>query len=276
MNIISISRRTDIPAFYGNWFMNKLKQGFVEYKNPFNQKVYSVSLKPDDVYALVFWSKNFKPFIKYLSHLDKYRFYFHYTITGLPKIIENRTPPLTDSIDNFKYLADIYSNRVLWRFDPIVLSNISPIDYHLNSFNRISEKLIGYTKRCYISFVQTHYKKVKRQFSMANKNVTLLDTNLDQQKSLLNSINAIAKKRNISLYICCQNKYLASDIKQARCIDKGLLEELYPNIRTNIKLNKTRQDCACYNSVDIGTYNTCINNCIYCYAGGNNKHLSML
>jgi hypothetical protein len=125
--IISVSRRTDIPAFYGDWFMNRLNDGFAGVVNPFGGQRYIVSLKPQDVVCFVFWSKNFAPFLEDLKAIDRmgYKFYFNYTVTGLPTVFESNVDKQT-AIETLKQLSQMYSPRhINWRFDPIIISSIS-------------------------------------------------------------------------------------------------------------------------------------------------------
>jgi len=273
LNIISASRRTDIPAFYSDWFMKRLDEGFVKYKNPFNQKIYSANISPNDVLAIVFWSKDFNPLIKHLDRLDKnYRFYFHFTITGHPKIFEHSTPSVEKAIDTFKILSERYSPyHVIWRFDPIIFSNVTPLNYYIEKFNYISNKLKGYTHSCYFSFVQAYYSKVRRQFAIieTNSNIKFMKPSTEDQIYLLNFMKEASKQCGMILYSCCQNQFADSQIKKASCIDKHLLEKLFPNINFPIKKNPTRKECGCYKSIDVGAYDTCPHGCVYCYANIN-------
>ncbi len=273
--MISVSRRTDIPAFYGDWFMRRIHDGIAEYKNPFNQKLYSVSLEPSQVLALVFWSKDYEPFLKHLPQLeDNYRFYFHFTITGLPKSLEALTPKITTAIDTFRFLAQRYSpDHVLWRFDPIILANKTSVDYYMRAFAYLTEQLEGFTKRCCFSFVQDNYKKVKRQFDLlaSSSDFKLLSAPFEEKKKLLDFMIRIADKKNIRLYSCCQDHHILPPIQKAHCIDKDLLADLYPEINFNIKKAASRKECGCYKSIDIGRYDTCPHGCIYCYANNNLK-----
>lgn len=273
MKILSVSRRTDIPAFYSDWLMKRLEEGLVQYKNPFNQEVYSVNVSPDDVSAIVFWSKNFQPLLKHLVRLEmNYRFYFHFTITGLPKILELSTPPVEKAIETFKILSERYSPyQIQWRFDPIVLTNITPLDYYMEMFDTLSSKLTGYTHRCYFSFVQAYYVKVKRQFSLleASGNIKFISPSCEEQTRLLDFMKELSEKRNMTLYSCCQSQFVDSNIEKASCVDKLLLERLFPDIDFSVKKTPTRKECGCFKSIDLGAYDTCPHGCLYCYANAN-------
>ncbi len=137
MEVISASYRTDIPAFYGDWFMERVREGYVRYHNPYGPQVVTVSLRPEDVHAIVFWSKNYAPFLKHLDELDRRGLdcYFHYTITGLPHAMEERVPRPVQTIESFHTLAKRYSpGHVQWRYDPIVFSPQTDAAWHLRTF----------------------------------------------------------------------------------------------------------------------------------------------
>lgn len=163
--IISVSRRTDIPAFYGDWFMHRLKEGFVGVVSPFSGKRYIVSLRPEDVICFVFWSKNFSPFIENLKLIDglDYKFYFNYTVTPLPRVLENNVEKQS-AIDTLKRLSRMYSPRhINWRFDPIVLSGTYDRDFYISAF-------LGYSKsqsdRWLTQILTSGTKKKYVQFKM--------------------------------------------------------------------------------------------------------------
>ncbi len=273
MKIISASRRTDIPAFYSDWLLKRLDEGIVQYKNPFSGKLYTVPVSPQDVLAIVFWSKNYVPFLRHMDYLDRhYRFYFHFSITGVPKSLELWTPSYHQAVETFKRLADRYSpHHMIWRFDPIILSNHTPMEYYMEKFEELSRLLEGYTRRCYFSFVQVYYKKVQRQFATLEREgeIRFAEESLEEHKQLLNFMEGLAEKRKITLYACCQDQYVYSNIQEAKCIDKTLLEQLFPDTDFAVKKAPTRKACGCYKSVDIGAYDTCPHGCLYCYANVN-------
>ncbi|MHC4542335.1 MAG: DUF1848 family protein, partial [Planctomycetota bacterium] len=163
--IISVSRRTDIPAFYGDWFMRRIEQGFAGVVNPFGGRRYLVSLRPEDVVCFVFWSKNFSPFVENLKILDGlgYKFYFNYTVTALPGLFESNLDR-PSAIETLKQLSRTYSPRhINWRFDPIILSDLCDRTFFVRAFEEIASEFEGYVERCYFSFV-TEYGKVLRNF----------------------------------------------------------------------------------------------------------------
>ena len=161
--IISASRRTDIPAFYSKWFMNRIKDGYVLVQNPYNTKqIRKVFLTPFQVDAIVFWTRNAKPLIPYLDDLDKlgYNYYFQYTITGYKRELERFTPSPQKAIETFIELSDkIGKEKVIWRYDPIILSDYSNYNEHLRLFEKISNMLENKTDKVVISFADP-YKKI--------------------------------------------------------------------------------------------------------------------
>ncbi|MBU1063511.1 DUF1848 domain-containing protein [bacterium] len=274
--IISASRRTDIPAFHGDWFHQQITQGFVDVPNPFSNKSYRISLKPDDIGAIVFWSKNYKPFIPTLNKIGslyKHRFLFHFTINGFhdraKQMFEPNTPDFQTAIQNAMYLSEHYGKEtVLWRFDPIILSTITPAEERIVTFEKLTEKLEGIVTRCHVSFVDL-YGKVQRRFNILERHneIRFYRPQFFEQVDIARQINAIAENHGISVFSCCENNIAeAAGISKGHCIDIDLLQQLYPEIRFTRQLKPTRNECACFASRDIGTYNTCQHHCLYCYA----------
>lgn len=275
MNIVSVSRRTDIPAFYGEWFMGRVRDGYVRYLNPFGGQEHEVSLLPEDVHAFVFWSKNFGPFTKHLPELDEkgYDFYFHFTITGLPEPFEDLVVNVDEAIATFRLLAGRYGpERVQWRFDPIVISNVTGPDFYVRRFEEIASRLRGATERCYFSFVSI-YSKVRRNLEALEKeqNISCHDPSLTDKMSLTGRLREIADSHGITLYSCCEGELATGGVRQAQCVDGELLFELFPHRPRQTKINPTRRGCRCVVSRDIGAYDTCPHGCVYCYANMNKE-----
>jgi hypothetical protein len=273
-HIISVSRRTDIPAFYGDWFMRRLKEGFAGMVNPFNGQKYFVSLKPEDVTCFVFWSKNFGPFLDNLKAIDKmgYKFYFNYTVTALPNVFESNVDKQS-AIETLKQLSKIYSpQHINWRFDPIIISSICDRDFYLRAFEKLASEFAGLVERCYFSFV-TNYYKVKRNFEVLEKNkgVTITDCSEDFKIELANELASIAECYGIQMYSCCGDYLIGNKIQKAHCIDGSIIESLFFPDGLQYKEKPTRDQCGCTESTDIGTYDTCPHGCVYCYA---NAHKS--
>jgi hypothetical protein len=272
--IISVSRRTDIPAFYGEWFMRRLKDGFAGVVNPFGGRRCVVSLKPQDVVCFVFWSKNFTPFLESLRIIDGlgYKFYFNCTVTALPDVFESG-PDRKLAIESLKQLSRTYSPRhINWRFDPIILSNICDRTFFIKAFEGLAYEFEGLVERCYFSFV-TEYGKVKRNFAEFEKAAGVRITRCGKRFKieLANELAAIAARHGIQMFSCCGDYLINDRIQKAHCIDGGIIEQLFFPEGLQHKEKPTRQQCGCTESTDIGTYDTCPHGCVYCYANVN-KH----
>jgi hypothetical protein len=270
--IISVSRRTDVPAFYGDWFMRRLREGYAGVVNPFGGKRYLVSLKPEDVSCFVFWSKDFTPFIEPLETLDRlgYRFYFNYTLTALPAVFESHVDK-DAALKTLLYLSERYSPRhINWRFDPIVLSDITDGAFYLDAFTRLAARLAGRVERCYFSFVAL-YSKVKRNFQQMQDltGIRVIDPHPEEKIALADRLASIAERYGIRMYSCCGEYLLSPSIQKAHCIDGAIIQQLFSPAEFEYKDKPTREQCGCTESVDIGTYDTCSHGCVYCYANAN-------
>ncbi len=270
MRIISASRRTDIPAFYAPWFMNRIRAGFCHWINPFGGQVYRTSLLPNDVLAIAFWTRNPKPLLPHLAELRQrgFRFYFHYTINGYPRAIESHNPPLADAVAAFQRLADAISPALVhWRYDPILISSQTPPDYHIQQFDALSRQLQGYTKRCYFSFVdfygktQRNLRRVETEHALA-----IQRPSIETQRGLVQMMRQIAGQRGIMLYSCCDKAMTGDGVEQAHCIDLDMVRRLRGDAMLALKAAPTRLDCGCVDAADIGAYDTCVYGCSYCYA----------
>ncbi len=267
--IISASRRTDIPAFYSEWFFNRIKEGFVYVRNPINKNhVSKVSLLPEHVDCFVFWTKNPKPFIDRLSDLSDFKFYFQFTINSYSTDLEPNVPKKQEIINNFIELSQkLGKEKVIWRYDPILLSEKYTIDYHLKYFNSIAEKVSPYTEKCVISFIDL-YKKCERNL----KGTTVQEIPEEKIKYLSKELKLITDQYNLSLETCAENIELATlGIGHNRCVDNVLIERI---LNKKIKASKDknqRNECGCIESIDIGAYNTCKHGCLYCYANFNHQ-----
>ena len=268
MNIVSISRRTDIPAFYSKWFMNRVRIGHLTVFHPYTKKEISVSLVPENVAAFVFWSKNYAPLLLHFDELIRrgYHFYCHFTITGLPKSIETNVIPTNMAIAQFKEIAQRLSpEHVQWRFDPIVITEATGLNFHRETFEHIASALAGSTYRCYTSFMNP-YGKALKNFKQAGISVDNLP---DEQKALFAaSLGEEAEKHGMTLYACSNNLLVGGKVQKASCIDAKILQKITPH-PIPIKIAPTRPQCACIKSIDIGAYDTCPHGCLYCYANTN-------
>jgi len=275
--IISASRRTDIPAFYSDWLIERMRLGYLYYPNPFSQKPVYIDLSPEAVKAFVFWTRNPKPLFKHLDFIDeKYNkhHYMHLTINGYPKILEKRSPDINHVISYAEYLAKRYGdNYIQWRFDPIIISSITPYEFIINKFRYIADKLSGITKRCYISFVDL-YKKTKINLLKAERDfdIKFYEPSVEEQIKLVKVLLEIAKEKKIDLYVCTEDHLLKRipELKKAHCVDIEIIDSICrDDEKSNYKISPSRLGCSCYESKDIGIYDTCPFGCIYCYANSN-------
>lgn len=265
--IVSVSRRTDIPAFYSNWFFNRLKEGFVYVVNPMNLKQISkVELTPKTVDCFVFWTKNATPMLERLDELKDYNYYFQYTITPYGKDVEKGILDKGQVIESFKKLSTIIGkDRVILRYDPILLSDKYTIDYHCKAFDRLCNKLYKYTNKCVISFIDL-YKKTERN----TKDLNLSPMDIDKIREISAKLALIASEYGLLLETCSEGYDLTEfGIKKGKCIDDALVSKII-GYEVKAKKDDTQRDvCGCIKSVDIGQYNTCRHHCLYCYANFN-------
>lgn len=272
--ILSVSRRTDIPAFYWEWFLNRVKAGFVDVRNPMNiHQVSRIDIRPNVVDCIVFWTKNAGNIIPHLEQLKDYKYYFQYTINPYNKLIEENVPLKKDIIKNFRFLSEIIGpNRVIWRYDPILLTGNINIEYHLRYFEELAKRLQGYTQRCVISFVDLYKKTVSNTRDLMMREVTDNEMHILAQK-----LSIIAKNYKMEVLSCSENIDLdAEGVKHGCCIDRNLIEKI---VGYKIEVNKDknqRKECGCVESIDLGAYNTCLHACKYCYANYNNAKVHTL
>ncbi|HOB12542.1 MAG TPA: DUF1848 domain-containing protein [Syntrophomonadaceae bacterium] len=271
--IISASRRTDIPAFYSEWFMNRIRAGYCTTINPFNRKqVAYVSLKPEDVDVIVFWTKNPEPLIKHLEELDDrgFRYYFQYTLTGYPQALEPQVPELKKGISTFKKLADrIGPEKVIWRYDPIVISNITDTNYHKKQIDHIARELEGFTHRLVISIVD-EYRKTKINFDQQERRSINIERQIseDQVRDIIEFAVDRTKRSKMEAFSCAEILNLKPfGLMPGKCIDDHYIKRVFGIDVTSEKDKSQRSECGCVHSKDIGAYDTCLHGCLYCYAG---------
>lgn len=262
--IISASRRTDIPAFYSGWFFNRIKEGYVLVPNPFNPKMISrVNLNPGVVDCIVFWTKNPNPMLKELDKLQDYKYYFQYTLNPYGEDLENHLPDIKRRIDIFKRLADLIGpEKVIWRYDPVLTNEKYDVSFHQEAFAEISYELRDHTERCMLGFID-HYHHIRKAAARFNIKALLKE----EIEEMAVSFRENARKYSITLDTCTVKIDLAHlGIPGGMCVDKQLIERItgYP---ISAKKDKNQRDiCNCIESIDIGTYESCLNGCIYCYA----------
>ena len=273
--ILSVSRRTDIPNYYSDWFYNRIKEGFLYVKNPMNpHQVSRINLSPDLVDCIVFWTKNPEPMLARLHELDDYAYYFQFTLTGYGFDIEPNVPHKKDKmIPIFQRLSNtIGSSRVVWRYDPIFFNDVYTEEYHLHAFEQIADALAGYTKKCVISFVDTYAKnkaamrKLKVQEPIREDGQKDRD-HIQEIRVFAARLSEIAHRNGMEIATCAEKIDLSDcRIAHSSCIDRMLIEEITGYAIDVGKDKNQRAECGCVESIEVGTYHTCLNGCIYCYA----------
>lgn len=264
--IISASRRTDIPAFYSDWLMQRLRQGVVLVRNPFNpQQVSRVSLDPQVVDCIVFWTKNPGPLLEKLPEIERlgHRYVVQFTLNAYDRTLEQHVPPLPERLATFRKLADrIGPDRVLWRFDPILFTRSHGPKAVLRSFAQLAGQLRASTRQCTISFL-SQYAKCKRNMT----GIALLELTEEEKYHFVDQLGMVARDNSISLKACCDSfLHDICGIEAGRCIDGELIADVTGVPLSFPKDKGQRQECGCAVSVDIGAYDTCPHGCRYCYA----------
>ena len=291
--IISASRSTDIPSFYSEWFMHRLEQGYVKWLNPFNKRPQYVSFEKTRV--IVFWTKDAKPILKYLNEIDKRKinYYFQFTLNDYEnENLEPNLPKIEERIDIFKKLSNkIGKEKVIWRFDPLILTDKITINNLLDKIYKVGEKVHKYTEKLVISFVDIGvYKKVKS--NLKKYGIKYKEFNEDGIKKIAEGIQRINNTWKLKICTCAETVDLSEyNMHHNKCIDdelmirifnddKDLMEFLGVNVRVgnlfssdtierrknDLKDKGQRKNCGCIVSKDIGQYNTCKHLCVYCYA----------
>lgn len=268
--ILSVSRRTDVPNYYSDWFVNRIKEGFLYVRNPMNaHQISRIALSPDVVDCIVFWTKNPANMIEKLECLQDYAYYFQFTLTGYGRDIEPNLPDKREElIPTFKQLSKkIGKEKVIWRYDPILISKKYTMDYHLRAFEEIASNLADYTEKVVISFVD-FYAKTQR-------NTRELDIRQPTNEEMINlaaQMAQIASRYNLIIESCAEQINLQKiGIQHGSCIDKKLIEKILGCKLNGEKDKNQRGECGCLESVEVGSYNTCLNGCKYCYASFNDE-----
>jgi len=279
--VISASRRTDIPAFYMDWFMEQVKQGYFESINPYNRSVTQVPATPDCVHTIVFWSKNFGAFLK--GDFGKklaavgFNLFFNFTVNSDCSILEPQVPALNDRLVQMKALCKQFGAKSInWRFDPICLykTGRKEVQDNLHDFVSIAAEASQCgIRRCITSFMDDYPKIRKRTGAM--QGFSFVDPSLEQKKKILLLMEKELAEKRICLYTCCEKQVLAflpeeSRIKRSSCIPSDLLVDLFGG-HLNLRIDsgqRIKDGCGCRVSTDIGSYylHPCYHNCLFCYA----------
>lgn len=264
--IVSASRRTDIPAFYPDWFYRRLEEGYLYVRNPMNpRQVSDLRLNRDTVDCFVFWTKNPGPMMDRFSLLDDkgYPYYFQFTLTAYGRDLEPGLPDKNELVRIFRELSRrIGPDRVVWRYDPVLLGGIYDLEFHRQWFERLCGSLSGYTGTCVISFLDM-YARIRK--NMEQRGIRPMETG--DICRVAEAFGAIAPRYGIEIQTCCEDIDLgAYGIVKGKCIDGQRISQITGRC-LNVKKDDTqRESCGCVKSVDIGAYHTCAHFCRYCYA----------
>ena len=264
--IINTGMRTDIPAFYAKWLLNRIKDGYVYVRNPYYRNlVTKYSLSPEVVDCLAFCTKNPRPLISHLSELDKYKQFWFVTITPYGKNIEMNVPNKKQVINDFKKLSEhLGKNSVAIRYDPIFINEKFNVNMHIKCFEKLLSELKGYTEDCTISFLDM-YEKVKRNAP------NLRPPTIAEQIEIAKAFSKIGKQNNITIHACCEREYLQDyGLDITGCMGQQIIEKAIKN-KLNVLKNSKRRQCNCLMGNDIGAYNSCMHLCKYCYANANQE-----
>lgn len=267
--IINTGMRTDIPAFYSEWFMNRIRAGFVLVRNPYRPDwITRYELDPDVVDCLAFCTKNPEPMLKYVDDLKAFHQYWFVTITPYDRDVEPNVPPKETVMQDFITLSETLGVKcVAWRYDPIFIDSTYTLERHLNDFEQMCGTLSGYTNVCVISFIDL-YEKVKRNFPEAR-------TVTPQERITIGKTFAeIGKRHGITIKGCAEGNELEKyGVDCGGCMTRETFEATVGSSLKVTKKKSQRAECACVLGTDIGAYDTCGHLCRYCYANYNKENV---
>ncbi len=267
--ILNVSGRTDIVAFYTEWFMNRLKDGYIDVRNPFNQNSIS-RIMMDDVDLIFFCTKNPTPIVKYIKDINK-KIYFHVTLTPYKRDIEPNLPPKTEIIESIKKISELIGHdNIVVRYDPVFINNKYTIEYHIKAFERICKLLEGYIDKILISFLDEYKNVINNKKILRYKKLTEKD-----YETIGKSFSESAKKHGMIVHTCFEDRNLVEyGFSKDECLSRELAFKLTGKIyKEEWKARKERK-CHCIKMVDIGAYNSCKHFCKYCYANYDEKQVN--
>lgn len=260
--ILNTGSRTDIPAYYSDWFYNRIQAGYIFVRNPYYpSQVTKYLLNPEVIDVIAFCTKNPLPMLERISLLSAFDTFWFVTITPYEEDIEPYVPPKEQVINSFQQLSGLVgSKRMSWRYDPIFITDKYSIAYHIEQFERMAKALSDYTDQCVVSFIDL-YEKTKKNFSGV-RSVTG-----HEQEQLITAFSEIAKDHHLQIHLCCENTGLVRENVDADgCMSKAVLERSLGCKLDVPKKKMVRSECSCLLGADIGAYNTCGHGCLYCYA----------
>ena len=267
--IVSASYRSDVPAFYGRWFLSRLAAGEAWVRNPYGGMPYRVSLAPEDVDGFVFWTRNLAPFAGALAAVEARGapYVVQYTVTGYPAALESGVPPVEHAAAQLRLLAGRRGRAAgVWRYDPILFSDLTPPEWHRENFARLAAAFAPLVDEVTVSFA-TIYRKTARNLARAAAvhRFAWRDPDIAERRAFLAGLAAIAADHGLRLTVCAQPALEQDGVAGAACIDAERLSRVAGRpIRARHKGN--RPGCLCAESRDIGAYDSCAHGCMYCYA----------
>jgi hypothetical protein len=272
--IISASRRTDIPAFYARWFIRRVRAGYCTVPNPFNPgQVSRISLNPRDVDLIVFWTRNPTPLVPHLDELDDrgYRYYFQYTVLRNPRELDQNGPTFEQAVNTFQRLAQkIGAGQLIWRYDPIVFTEKSGLNFHIETYQEIAQQLKGCTHRSVISILDSYRKTQKRMQELEKNGLHVFQTpgqSGSRFATLMSALAGIARENEMEIVSCAEELDLSVyGIRAGKCIDDEYISRVFGIEVEHKKDPSQRKACGCVTSQDIGMYDSCLFGCQYCYA----------
>ena len=263
--ILQTGQRTDIPAFYGQWLINRVRQGFVDVRNPYNlMQITRYLINHEVVDGITFCTKNPLPFIPLLHEINDYRQYWHMTITPYGADIETNVPQVDLVIDGFKHISTKRNPQsMVWRYDPIILTHNYTVDFHFESFYKMAKSLEGYTDTVVVSFLDI-FEKVAQNFPEGYR------LSLDIQTKIIKELVSIAHSYHMILKTCGEGDVFKElGVNTEGCLTLDCYERAW-NVKLKApKRTPARPECNCYLHGDIGAYDTCSHFCRYCYANSN-------
>lgn len=269
MTIISASCKTDIPAFFGDWFRARRMAGSCEVRNPWNGKTFRVSLRHEEYSGFVFWTRNAQPFAAELARTaETHPFMVQYTVTGHPRALERAVVAADTAIDDIRATSGLCGPRaIVWRHDPMVITDAKPAGWHIKNFTRLADGLAGHVDEVVTSFAQI-YRKTRRNLNRAADATgnAWSDPDIAEKNDLLAALTEIATARGLALTLCTQ-PYIAASA--ARCIDAESVDDMAAQLGHARVLARTKGSppgCLCAESRDIENHETCSHGCVYCYA----------
>ncbi|WP_026891104.1 DUF1848 domain-containing protein [Lacrimispora aerotolerans] len=269
--ILSVSRRTDIPRFYSDWFFERIKEGFLYVRNPMNSRQISrIDLSPEQVELIVFWTKDPSPMLGRLSELNSIPCYLQFTLTGYGRDVEPGLPDKQELIRVFKEFSKVLGpDRMVWRYDPIFINDRYEEAYHLRAFEQIAREFKGHTNKVVISFLDWYGKTARNM-----KGIKAEEMTEERMLNISRAMAEIAGSFDMRMEACAETADLSqAEVSRGSCIDPVMVEKILGVPIKQKKDKNQRAECGCLESVEVGAYDTCLMGCRYCYA--NDSQLSV-